>query len=99
VRSRTPHKYMPNPDILITNGLHHNGTLPVAILVHASDRLRAAAPLPVAAVKGAHATGHPALSIARQNSLQFFSGGVTQTSGSKLIYNKEHQLSQGHSKS
>jgi len=69
---------MPNPEVLITNGFHHHGTLPAAILVHASERLRAVAPLPVAAVKAAHATGHPALSIARQNSLQFFSGGGTQ---------------------
>jgi len=69
---------MPNPEIFIKNGLNHHGTLPVAILVHASERLRAVAPLSVAAVKGAHASGHPALSIARQNSLQFFSGGGTQ---------------------
>ena len=50
----------------------------MAILVHAGERLREVALLPVAAVKGAHATGHPALSIARHNSLQFFSGGGTQ---------------------
>jgi len=72
---------MPNPEVRITNGLHHHGTLPVTILVHASERLRAVAPLPVAAVKGAHATGHPALSIARQNSLQFFRVGRRKYEG------------------
>ena len=49
VRSSTLNKSMPNREVLITNSLHHHGMLPVAILVHASERLRAVAPLPVAA--------------------------------------------------
>ena len=78
MRFRKPDKYVPNPLILITNGLHHHGTLPVAILVHTSKRLWAVPPLPVAAVERANATGHPALSILRQNALQFCRGGGTQ---------------------
>jgi len=30
---------MPNPQVLITNRLHHHGTPPVATLVHAGERL------------------------------------------------------------
>jgi len=69
---------MPNPGVPIANGLHHDGTRHVEILVHASERLKAIAPVPVVAVKGSDATGHPGLSIESQNSLQFFTGGGTQ---------------------
>jgi len=83
-------------------GPHHKRSpsprkLSVTIPVHASKRLWAVPPLPVAAVERANATGHPELSIARQNALQFFRGGGTQISGSKLIHNKAHQLSHRHS--